>query len=143
MFLLRYRRCHLPPKAILAQHCLAHREWNYGHDCAKFLNLSLLEAVSKISITLKVYCSKHTLMPRSKNFYITPILILSMLAAVYQSNSPVIVCTDTDYAVGRLYRGISISSGVHRLFSTGQDGVIHYVRIVPIILTSSNRIACV
>ena len=72
-------------------------------------------------------------------------LILFMLAAVCQSNSPVtgIVCTNTDYAVGRLYRDNSIFSGVYRLFSTGQDDVIHYVCIVPLILTSSNRIACV
>jgi hypothetical protein len=48
MFRLRYRRCQLPSKAILAIYRLEHNNRYFCGDCAVFLNLSVLEVVSPL-----------------------------------------------------------------------------------------------
>jgi len=143
MSLLCYRRCQLRQWGILARHCFVRNKRHFCDNCAMFLNLSLLENVSPCCFHLKVYCSMHTPMRRSKNNYVTSVLILFMFAAVRQPNSPFVVCTDTSYAVGGLRGDGSIPFGVHGICPTGKSGDVRYVRIVPLLLTSSNKVSCV
>jgi hypothetical protein len=64
-----------------------------------------------------------------------------MLAPVCQSNSRSVVGTNTNYAAGELCGDNSIPSGAHGLSSTGQDGVVRFVRhgLVPLLFTSSKK----
>jgi hypothetical protein len=75
------RKRNLPPKPTLALCNHACDEWRLGDDCAKFLDLPLLEAVSSVCFHYKFQCSKHTLF-RSENKYIASMFILFMIAAV-------------------------------------------------------------
>jgi hypothetical protein len=144
MFPLCYRRCQLPRKATLANRRLICNMWHFRDGCAMFLDFSLLEAVRHFCFHLEVSCSNHTVMLRSQNNYITSVLILFMLAAVCQSNSRFVVGTNTNYAAGELCGGSRICSGAHGRSSTGQDGVVPFVRhgIVALLFTSSNKISC-
>jgi hypothetical protein len=144
MFPLCYRRRQFPPEAIMGRHCLICNIYHFGDDCAMFLNFSLLEAVCHFCFNLNVRRSNHTVMLRSQNNYITSVLILFMLASVCQSNSRLVVGTNTNYTAGKLCGGSSISSVAHGLCPTGQDCVAHSVRhsVVPQFLTSSNKISC-
>ena len=144
MFPLCYRRCQLPRKATLANRCLICNMWHFRDRCAMFLDFSLLEAVRPFFFHLEVCCSNHTVMLRSQNNHITSVLILFVLAAVCQSNSRFVVGTNTNHTAGELCGSSSICSDAHGLCSTGQDGVVRFVRhgIVPLLFTSSNNISC-
>ena len=144
MFPLCYGRRQLPRKTTLANRCLICNMWHFRDGCAMFLNFSLLEAVRHFYFDLNVCCSNHAVMLRSQNNYITSVLILFMLASVCQSNSRLVVGTNTNYTAGKLCGGSSISSVAHGLCPTGQDCVAHSVRhsVVPQFLTSSNKISC-
>jgi hypothetical protein len=143
MFLLYHslRGCSLPRRAILAKHCLARRNRHYCVDRAVFLNLSLLEDVGKFCFHTKGCCPKRTLF-RSQNNYVTPVLVLFMLAAVSQSNSRFAVRTNIDCAVGGLCVDDSIRSLAHNLCPTEQDRVVCYVRFVLLLLIYSKNTSC-
>jgi len=81
----------------------------------------------------------HTLMLRSQNNYVTPVLVLLMLAAVCQFSSRYLTRTNTNCAVGGFCVDNSIDSGIHGLCPTRQDRVVRYVRFVPLLLTYSNK----
>ena len=85
----------------------------------------------------------HTLMLRSQNNYVTPVLVLLMLAAVCQFSSRYLTRTNTNCAVGGFCVDDSIDSGIHGLCPTRQDRVVRYVRFVPLLLTYSNKVSCV
>jgi len=93
------RGYHLPPRAILASHCLPRNKRDLSDDRAEFLNFSLLDDVSHLCFHLKVCCSTKTLMRRSKNKYITVVLTLLMLASVCQFNFRFAMCADPCYAL--------------------------------------------
>jgi len=97
MFLLCYRRFLVPPNAILAKGCLAHNNRHCWDASAMFLDLSLLADVSHSCFHRKVRCSQQVL-SRSSNNYVTSLLILTMLAAVCQSNLGLAMCINTSCA---------------------------------------------
>ena len=77
-----------------------------------FLNISLLEDVGRLRLCLRVRCLKQIL-PRSRNNYVTSILVLLMLAAVCESDSLFSMCTNIDYAVWGLCGDSYIYFGSH------------------------------
>ena len=145
MFLLYYyRKYHLPPRAILAWHGLHCNKWDLGDDRAKFLNFSLLDNVSHLCFHLKVCCSTKMQCIGAKtstSHLYWPSWCLHLCADPILGSQmfPNPHCT-----AGELRLDNSICYELLEICPTEQAGIVHYVRIIPLLLASSNsKVLCV
>jgi hypothetical protein len=76
------RRCSFPRNKILAMCCLVRNNFHFRDDCAMFLSLWLLEDVSHFAFASRSAVKSSLWSLRSKNKYVTSLLILFVLAEV-------------------------------------------------------------